>query len=41
MNKIEREKISTGYQIVLMDVKSLLTNVPLDYTTDIIVQSSG
>ena len=38
MNKIKTEKITTGYQIVSFDVKSLFTNVPLDRTIDIILK---
>ena len=38
MSKIKTEKITTGYQIVSFDVKSLFTNVPLDRTIDIILK---
>ena len=31
-------KVPTGYQMVSFDVKSLFTNVPLEYTIDLILK---
>ena len=36
MSKIKNEKVPDGYQMVLFDVKSLFTNVPLERTIQVV-----
>ena len=37
INKIQQVKIPDGYEMVSFDVCSLFTNVPLDFTVDLIL----
>ena len=38
INNIKSEKVPTGHSFISFDVKSLFTNVPLDYTINIILR---
>ena len=38
-NNIKGQRISNGYQMVSLEVKSLFTNVPLNGTIDIILRN--
>ena len=38
MSKIKTEKVPDGYQMVLFDVKSLFTNVPLERTIQVVLK---
>ena len=38
VNKIKNEEVPPGYKLVSFDVTSLFTNVPLDYTIDVILR---
>ena len=38
VNKIKNLEVPTGYKLVSFDVTSLFTNVPLDYTIDVILR---
>ena len=39
IKNIKSEKVPTGHSFIFFDVKSLFTNVPLDYTINIILRS--
>ena len=38
MEKLRTVKVTTGYQMVSFDVRPLFTNVPLEYTIDLVLK---
>ena len=38
IGKVKSKEVAIGYQMVLFDIKSLFTNVPIDRTIDIVLR---